>query len=134
MCLPAPVLPAPLPACPPAQCCPPPLCRRIAVVTSEFHMPRTQATFDFIYQLAGRQLHGDPAWYCLDYRPGGTGGLVAAACWLPFWLDASVPAACCRRPPSSLLPPHNRWQHYWCTCLPACLPPGLPLPLLLLPQ
>lgn len=45
-------------------------CRRIAVVTSEFHMPRTRATFDTIYGLAGRQLHGDAAAFALDYWPG----------------------------------------------------------------
>lgn len=45
--------------------------RRIAVVTSEFHMPRTRATFDFIYGLAGRQLYGDAAWFDLHYCPGG---------------------------------------------------------------
>lgn len=33
-------------------------------------MPRTRATFDFVYGLAGRQLHGDPAWFCLDYHAG----------------------------------------------------------------
>lgn len=51
----------------------PALHRRIAVVTSDFHMARTQATFDFVYSLAGRQLHGDPSWYSLDYRPGAVG-------------------------------------------------------------
>jgi hypothetical protein len=40
------------------------------VVTSHFHMPRTQATFDFIYRLAGTQLYGDPGWYQLQYQAG----------------------------------------------------------------
>ena len=67
-------------------------------MTSEFHMHRTYATFDFIYQLAGRQLHGDPAWYCLDYRPGGDRQAGCLVClllsgWPLAWLAASL-AAC----------------------------------------
>jgi hypothetical protein len=49
-------------------------------------MHRTQATFDFIYQLAGRQLHGNPAWYCLDYRPGGGRLAGCLACWIDGWV------------------------------------------------
>ncbi|PSC72031.1 Rossmann-like alpha beta alpha sandwich fold isoform B [Micractinium conductrix] len=52
--------------------------RRIAVVTSEFHMPRTAATFDVVYALAGTQLHGDPSWFHLDYRPVSDEGLFPA--------------------------------------------------------
>ncbi|KAL4440424.1 hypothetical protein ABPG75_003425 [Micractinium tetrahymenae] len=52
--------------------------RRIAIVTSDFHMPRTRATFDFIYSLAGRQLHGDAAWFDLDYRPVSDEGIFPA--------------------------------------------------------
>lgn len=52
------------------------------MVTSEFHMPRTQATFDFVYGLAGRQLHGDPAWYRLEYRAGKRG---AGCVWRWWW-------------------------------------------------
>ncbi|PRW39255.1 Rossmann-like alpha beta alpha sandwich fold [Chlorella sorokiniana] len=52
--------------------------RRIAVVTSDFHMPRTQATFDFIYGLAGQQLHGDPRWFKLEYRPVSDAGIFDA--------------------------------------------------------
>ncbi|GLC46941.1 hypothetical protein PLESTB_001544900 [Pleodorina starrii] len=34
--------------------------RRLAVVTSDFHMPRTAALFASMYGLAGRELYGDP--------------------------------------------------------------------------
>ena len=33
-------------------------------------MPRTRATFDWTYRLAGRQLHGDADWFDLHYLPG----------------------------------------------------------------
>ena len=39
------------------------------MVTSEFHMPRTRATFDYCYSLAGEQLYGDASWFSLDYHP-----------------------------------------------------------------
>jgi len=61
-----------------AQFSPPPaalVCRRrVAVVTSEFHMPRTSATFDVVYALGGRTLYGDANWFQLDYRAGKLGG------------------------------------------------------------
>lgn len=34
--------------------------RRLAVVTSDFHMPRTAALFRDMYGLAGRELYGQP--------------------------------------------------------------------------
>jgi hypothetical protein len=34
--------------------------RRVAVVTSEFHMPRTKALFDSIWRLAGQSVYNDP--------------------------------------------------------------------------
>lgn len=43
--------------------------RRIAVVTSDFHMPRTRAVFDTCYALAGASLRFDPAWFDLQYFP-----------------------------------------------------------------
>eukprot|EP00887_Chlorella_sp_A99_P002365 scaffold10.g2365.t1 len=42
---------------------------RIAVVTSDFHMPRTRAVFDTCYALAGASLRFDPAWFDLQYFP-----------------------------------------------------------------
>lgn len=33
-------------------------------------MPRTQATFDFVYRLAGQQLHSDAGWHRLHYHAG----------------------------------------------------------------
>jgi uncharacterized SAM-binding protein YcdF (DUF218 family) len=36
--------------------------RRLAVVTSDFHMPRSRALFADIYSMAGRSLCGDPSW------------------------------------------------------------------------
>lgn len=56
------------------------------MVTSEFHLPRTRATFDTVYGLAGRQLHGDPAWFALDYWPGAHAVLACAV--LCAWLTA----------------------------------------------
>ncbi|KAI8465339.1 MAG: DUF218 domain-containing protein [Monoraphidium minutum] len=41
--------------------------RRVAVVTSDFHMPRSRALFDGIWRLAGQSLHGDPSWFELVY-------------------------------------------------------------------
>ena len=35
--------------------------RRVAVVTSDFHMPRTAALFRHMYSVAGRELLGDAA-------------------------------------------------------------------------
>lgn len=49
--------------------------RRLAVVTSDFHMPRTAATFDFCYRLAGQQLYDDPGWFDLQYLPVSDEGL-----------------------------------------------------------
>ena len=64
-----PMPPPPPPPTHPPLAPPPPLPRRrIAVVSSDFHMPRTQATFDFCYSLAGEQLQGDPAWFSLHYH------------------------------------------------------------------
>lgn len=36
--------------------------RHLAVVTSDFHMPRSRALFADIYRLAGQSLFGDPNW------------------------------------------------------------------------
>jgi hypothetical protein len=36
--------------------------RRIAVVTSDFHMPRSRALFADLFRLAGQSIYGDPAW------------------------------------------------------------------------
>lgn len=47
--------------------------RRLAVVTSDFHMPRTAATFDFCYGLAGAQGLGGP--FQLDYHRVSDAGL-----------------------------------------------------------
>lgn len=37
--------------------------RRLAVVTSDFHMPRSAALFSDVYEMAGRQLLRDPHWW-----------------------------------------------------------------------
>lgn len=37
--------------------------RRLAVVTSHFHMPRSRALFADLYQLAGSSLFNDPYWW-----------------------------------------------------------------------
>lgn len=36
--------------------------RRLAVVTSDFHMPRSRALFADIFRLAGQSIFGDPGW------------------------------------------------------------------------
>ena len=36
--------------------------RRLAIVTSSFHMPRTQGIFDHIFALGGKHLHSDSNW------------------------------------------------------------------------
>jgi uncharacterized SAM-binding protein YcdF (DUF218 family) len=36
--------------------------RRLAVVTSDFHMPRSRALFAGVYRLGSRSLHGDDDW------------------------------------------------------------------------
>ncbi|KAG2432291.1 hypothetical protein HYH02_013014 [Chlamydomonas schloesseri] len=41
--------------------------RRLAVVTSDFHMPRTASLFHAMYGLAGSELFGDPARFELLY-------------------------------------------------------------------
>lgn len=108
---------------------PVPACRRIAVVTSEFHMPRTRATFDFVYNLAGSQLYGDAAWFHLDYRPGGW-VIIGAQRWicraghqggaLPLLLPAAAETAAHSRSPHLLaslsLPPacSERRGHFRC--------------------
>jgi len=51
--------------------------RRLAVVTSDFHMPRTRAIFDACYALAGADLAGDAAHFALDYHPVSDEGLFA---------------------------------------------------------
>ena len=45
------------------------------MVTSAFHMPRTRATFDYCYSLAGRQFLGSPAHFQLSYHPVSDAGL-----------------------------------------------------------
>lgn len=37
--------------------------RRLAVVTSNFHMPRTQGIFNHIFALGGEALHQNKDWY-----------------------------------------------------------------------
>lgn len=49
--------------------------RRLAVVTSHFHMPRTRAIFDACYALAGAGLAGDAGRFSLDYHPVSDEGL-----------------------------------------------------------
>jgi uncharacterized SAM-binding protein YcdF (DUF218 family) len=36
--------------------------RRLAVVTSAFHMPRSRALYEGVYELAGKSLFGDTNW------------------------------------------------------------------------
>lgn len=111
----------PRPAAPCLRSCssptnPPGTCRRIAVVTSEFHMPRTRATFDFVYGLAGRQLYGDEAHFSLDYQPGGRTGRTAVAAGSCWGRGVELLHCCC----------HRRMQasacHEWHVpgCLPSC--------------
>lgn len=50
-------------------------CRNIAVVTSDFHMPRTRAIFDFVYSLAGEELRRDPLHFSLSYHPVSDAGI-----------------------------------------------------------
>ncbi|KAG2485407.1 hypothetical protein HYH03_015893 [Edaphochlamys debaryana] len=49
--------------------------RRLAVVTSDFHMARTAALYQVMYSLAGRDLFGDPRRYELLYVAATDGGL-----------------------------------------------------------
>lgn len=49
--------------------------RRLAVVTSNFHMPRTQRIFEDVYGLAGRTLFKDPQRYQLSFRAASDDGL-----------------------------------------------------------
>lgn len=44
--------------------------RRLAVVTSDFHMPRSRALFADIYRLAGQSLFGDAAWWVAALHVG----------------------------------------------------------------
>lgn len=44
-------------------------------MSSAFHVPRTRATFDFCYSLAGRDLHGDASRYALSYHAASDEGL-----------------------------------------------------------
>ena len=44
-------------------------------MTSAFHMPRTSATFDFLYALAGAQYCGSPCHFLLDYHPVSDAGI-----------------------------------------------------------
>lgn len=47
--------------------------RRLAVITSTFHMPRARAIFDTTYGLASKSLHGGP--YALSYHEASDEGL-----------------------------------------------------------
>lgn len=51
--------------------------RRLSVVTSAFHTPRTAAIFDSVYEIAGRDFYGDGAAFSLDYHPVSDEGLFA---------------------------------------------------------
>jgi hypothetical protein len=66
--------------------------RRLAVVTSDFHMPRTRALFAGIYGLAGRALAGDPDW-CVGALAGGLEGLLARWCVINPLTHAAVSQA-----------------------------------------
>jgi hypothetical protein len=49
--------------------------RRLAVVTSAFHIPRTRAIFDTCFALAGAHHRGDPSFFSVDYHPVSDVGL-----------------------------------------------------------
>ncbi|KXZ42515.1 hypothetical protein GPECTOR_139g671 [Gonium pectorale] len=49
--------------------------RRLAVVTSDFHMPRTAALFRAMYRLAGRELFGDADRFDLMYVAASDEGI-----------------------------------------------------------
>ncbi|KAK9848231.1 hypothetical protein WJX84_002481 [Apatococcus fuscideae] len=49
--------------------------RRLAVVTSNFHMPRTQGIFNHIFALGGEALHQDRGWFLLDYHAAPDAGI-----------------------------------------------------------
>jgi uncharacterized SAM-binding protein YcdF (DUF218 family) len=53
--------------------------RRLAVVTSAFHAPRTAAIFDAVYELVGAAMFGDAGYFQLDHRPVSDAGLFAPA-------------------------------------------------------
>eukprot|EP00878_Enallax_costatus_P030715 GHUV01033494.1.p1 GENE.GHUV01033494.1~~GHUV01033494.1.p1 ORF type:complete len:142 (+),score=31.45 GHUV01033494.1:214-639(+) len=49
--------------------------RRLAVVTSHFHMPRSRALFADLYQLAGSSLFNDPYRYSLTFLSASDEGV-----------------------------------------------------------
>ncbi|GFR42937.1 hypothetical protein Agub_g3814, partial [Astrephomene gubernaculifera] len=49
--------------------------RRLAVVTSDFHMPRTAALFDHMYGVAAREVYGDPKRFELLYVASSDAGV-----------------------------------------------------------
>lgn len=49
--------------------------RRIAIVTSAFHMPRSRAIFDTCFALAAKDIWRDPKWYELEYYEASDDGL-----------------------------------------------------------
>lgn len=52
--------------------------RRLSIVTSAFHMPRTQAIFDSCYEIAATDLLKSPGAFHLDYHPVSDEGLFDA--------------------------------------------------------
>lgn len=52
--------------------------RRMGVVTSAFHMPRTQSIFAHIFLRAGEALWSNPAHFCLDFHAAPDGDAYAA--------------------------------------------------------
>jgi hypothetical protein len=52
--------------------------RKIAVVTSAFHMPRTKVTFDAAYGIAAAETLGDPDAFELMYYPVSDEGIFEA--------------------------------------------------------
>ena len=53
-------------------------CRRCAVVTSAFHMPRTRAIFDHCFRVAGSSLWGQASHFSLGFHAAGDEGAFAA--------------------------------------------------------
>ena len=49
--------------------------RRLSIVTSAFHMPRTQAIFNSCYEIAAADLLQNPGAFDLDYHPVNDEGL-----------------------------------------------------------
>lgn len=53
--------------------------RRIGVVTSEFHMPRSRAIFETAFKLAAEDIWRDPSWYTLEFYSASDDGLFDAS-------------------------------------------------------